>query len=775
MPRALVVIPTFDHADMVTRAIASVRGQTVQDFELFVIGDGAPERTGELLAEVCAEDPRVQYVRHPKGEGNGESYRHQVLKASGCEVVCYLGDDDLWLPRHLETMLLLLQNADFAHTLHVEMRPEGYVCAWGADLTCASFRARMLNSNSNFFGPTCAGHTLAAYRRLFHGWRPRPDGIASDLYMWRQWLTQDWCRFHSEPTATSLHFPTPQRTGWTLAQRLQELDHWSRRLAEPGFDAWLQRTILIDWQRRVIPPWTMTDIAALHRRAGGLAEAEWWCARALELLGATGHAPDRLPVVFERAKILTDQGRGAEAVSLLEQVVVDDWDEAALIHLAQMRFKMGEAKGAEEALASALKIDPGNPAYHHLMAQILAAQQRAEEAAVLARRAVELDPENPHCQAHLGALLLNQNRPDEAGSALQRALQLAPDLADVHFQLSRLHLALNEHEDAVRTARRALELQPHNTQWREHLARLEGQATPKTEPAVGTNDWPQHTSKQRLGRSWRTCPGLTSMAFHRFAQRRSALFRFLFMLYCRCGRSPRPPQVLNFVGGKDFDRLGRAHFRNICAIAGATPEDRVLDVGCGMGRVALHFASYLSERGRYAGFDIVQLGVDWCSARIARKHPHFKFTHADVYNKEYNPRGSLDAATFRFPYDDQQFSLVFATSVLTHMLPDAALNYLHEIARVLEPGGRSVVTFFVIDEMSRRSMTAGNLNFQQTDSGYWTTVPDNPEAAIAFEEKQILSMYERAGLEVHLPLHYGDWSGRDGAVGGQDCVLASKR
>jgi ubiquinone/menaquinone biosynthesis C-methylase UbiE len=41
------------------------------------------------------------------------------------------------------------------------------------------------------------------------------------------------------------------------------------------------------------------------------------------------------------------------------------------------------------------------------------------------------------------------------------------------------------------------------------------------------------------------------------------------------------------------------------------PDDRVLDVGCGIGRVALHFARFLGEHGRYDGFDAVRVGVDW--------------------------------------------------------------------------------------------------------------------------------------------------------------------
>jgi hypothetical protein len=117
----------------------------------------------------------------------------------------------------------------------------------------------------------------------------------------------------------------------------------------------------------------------------------------------------------------------------------------------------------------------------------------------------------------------------------------------------------------------------------------------------------------------------------------------------------------------------------------------------------------------------------------------------------------------------------FTTSVLTHLLPDAACQYLKETSRVLKLGGRSVVTFFIINDGSRRHMMSSGLCFQPTERGYWTTQPDYPEAAIAFEEEKVLTMYEKAGLEIQTPIRYGNWSGRDGLVGGQDHVLAIKR
>jgi len=60
---------------------------------------------------------------------------------------------------------------------------------------------------------------------------------------------------------------------------------------------------------------------------------------------------------------------------------------------------------------------------------------------------------------------------------------------------------------------------------------------------------------------------------------------------------------------------------------------------------------------RYEGFDVSKSAIDWCRAEISKVHPSFSFTWVDAKNRHYNPNGSVDPATFRFPYGDGQFDL----------------------------------------------------------------------------------------------------------------------
>lgn len=238
----------------------------------------------------------------------------------------------------------------------------------------------------------------------------------------------------------------------------------------------------------------------------------------------------------------------------------------------------------------------------------------------------------------------------------------------------------------------------------------------------------------------------------------------------------RPPRWLHFVGGGDFDLVG-AHFLDYFQrLGGLQPDADVLDIGCGVGRMALPLTGYLSPQGSYNGFDIVRPGIVWCQRRITPRFPHFQFTHADVYNAEYNPGGRFRAGEYRFPYLNAEFDFVFLTSVFTHMLPADVQHYLREIRRVLRPGGRCLATFFLLNPTQRVLMRGPHslFNFRYAGPGYFTTTPERPEAAVAYDEASLWAMIAAAGLRVREPVHYGSWCGQAGAVEGQDILILER-
>jgi SAM-dependent methyltransferase len=236
-----------------------------------------------------------------------------------------------------------------------------------------------------------------------------------------------------------------------------------------------------------------------------------------------------------------------------------------------------------------------------------------------------------------------------------------------------------------------------------------------------------------------------------------------------------PPAGLHAVGDSDFRATGEEFLRLFLELAELRPGERVLDVGCGVGRIARPLAGYLSPAGSYAGFDVSALAIRWCRRHYA-PYANFAFTHVDAANTSYNPGGAAPAETLSFPYPDASFDFAILTSVFTHMLAPAVERYISELARVLAPGGRALVTFFLLNEESLRLIGEGRSSqaFGPTRGPVAIVDPAQPEAAVAFEERWALERLSGAGLPPRLPIRYGSWCGRERHTSYQDIVIADR-
>jgi SAM-dependent methyltransferase len=236
------------------------------------------------------------------------------------------------------------------------------------------------------------------------------------------------------------------------------------------------------------------------------------------------------------------------------------------------------------------------------------------------------------------------------------------------------------------------------------------------------------------------------------------------------------PRHKMFVGRGDFRAIGDKFLRFFVELGRLQPDEVVLDVGSGIGRMARPLTAYLSSEGSYHGFDIVKDGVEWCSENITSRFPNFQFDHVDIYNKMYNARGTLRACEFDFPYEDQTFDFVLLTSVFTHMLPDDVKNYLSEIRRVTRFGGRCLTTYFILNPDTRRLADRGSssIDFRYPIEGCLSCSQKIPESAIAYEETTGRELHERYGLPIRERIRYGSWSGREDSLSYQDIVLAAR-
>ena len=104
-PKVSVVIPTYNRATTVPRAIESVLAQTVTDLEVIVVDDGSSDDTGKVLGEMFGD--RIRYYAQVN-QGASVARNRGVEEARG-EWIAFLDSDDLWEKDKLEWQLKALE------------------------------------------------------------------------------------------------------------------------------------------------------------------------------------------------------------------------------------------------------------------------------------------------------------------------------------------------------------------------------------------------------------------------------------------------------------------------------------------------------------------------------------------------------------------------------------------------------------------------------------------------------------------------------------------
>ncbi|MBV0891989.1 methyltransferase domain-containing protein [Paracoccus sp. Z118] len=229
-----------------------------------------------------------------------------------------------------------------------------------------------------------------------------------------------------------------------------------------------------------------------------------------------------------------------------------------------------------------------------------------------------------------------------------------------------------------------------------------------------------------------------------------------------------PPEPINFAGGGNFREIGEQQVDLLVSRARLSAEDRVMDVGCGIGRLALPLARRFPSLD-YSGFDIVRYGVSW-TRKTLREKPNFKLTHVDIRNSFYNPFGRVPAEQFVFPQTSDSLDLVFATSVFTHLTEASARNYLKEIGRCLSQGGRVYLTAFIVDDQAH---SRAAFKFSNRIGLAYVASRSEPEMAVGYDIVGLQRMAHDAGLSI-CEIFRGSWRGDIVAHDFQDAILLSR-
>lgn len=105
MPTVSVILPTYNRAHLICRAIQSILAQTFGDFELIVVDDGSTDNTEEIVKNF--NDKRIKYIKCKENKG-ASTARNTGIKASKGEYIAFQDSDDEWLQEKLEKQVEIL-------------------------------------------------------------------------------------------------------------------------------------------------------------------------------------------------------------------------------------------------------------------------------------------------------------------------------------------------------------------------------------------------------------------------------------------------------------------------------------------------------------------------------------------------------------------------------------------------------------------------------------------------------------------------------------------
>ncbi len=102
-----VILPTFNRAYCLEKAIQSVLKQSFEKWELLIVDDGSTDQTFSLVKSIQKKDPRILYCYQTN---QGPAYARKLgLKHSKGDYIAFLDSDDIFKPNHLETRFQMIQ------------------------------------------------------------------------------------------------------------------------------------------------------------------------------------------------------------------------------------------------------------------------------------------------------------------------------------------------------------------------------------------------------------------------------------------------------------------------------------------------------------------------------------------------------------------------------------------------------------------------------------------------------------------------------------------
>lgn len=117
MPLVSIITPVYNAARWLPETLATVRAQTLTDWEHILADDGSSDDSVGIAEAAAAEDPRIRLLRTPYNAGPSAA-RNLALEAAQGRFIAFLDADDLWLPQKLARAVEWMTTNDYEFIYH---------------------------------------------------------------------------------------------------------------------------------------------------------------------------------------------------------------------------------------------------------------------------------------------------------------------------------------------------------------------------------------------------------------------------------------------------------------------------------------------------------------------------------------------------------------------------------------------------------------------------------------------------------------------------------
>jgi len=229
-----------------------------------------------------------------------------------------------------------------------------------------------------------------------------------------------------------------------------------------------------------------------------------------------------------------------------------------------------------------------------------------------------------------------------------------------------------------------------------------------------------------------------------------------------------------FKSSQHFFDSSFQNFKELLHYTHLDPNYRVLDYGCGLGRIAIPMSAFLDpEKGSYCGVDTNAECIKR-NQRAFSRYSNFRFEHTNIYSKMYNRNGGSIEELLKLDLG-QPFDLAFLFSVFTHVLSNDCDFLLSFLRSKLKPQGEFFSSWFLINDETQKGIDQGisgrEFKYQHGDARIENQ--EVPEGAVAYYEEDVLRRFEKAGYS-DVCIHYGMWRGGIDSWVYQDIIVARR-